>query len=119
MNQDLFVDCIERAVGPVRASGPRKDRMREELAAHLAASWEEERGRVGDDSEAARRAIQRLGDIDELGRDLRDSVPRLEPVALHPLLHPARSSTPSTAPCTTRRADETAIHHAFHRSRSG
>jgi hypothetical protein len=111
MNQDLFVDCIERAVGPVRASGPRKDRMREELAAHLAASWEEERARGVDDSEAARRAILRLGDIDQLGRDLRESVPRLERWLFTPLLHLSFLDTLDRT--MLRRADEAAIHHAL------
>jgi hypothetical protein len=111
MNQDLFVDCIERAVGPVRASGPRKARMREELAAHLAASWEEERARVGDESEAALRAIRRLGDIDQLGRDLRDSVPRLERWLFTPLLHLSFLDTLDRT--MLRRADETPIHHAL------
>jgi hypothetical protein len=111
MNQDLFVDCIERAVGPVRACGPRKDRMREELAAHLAASWEEERVRVGDDSEAAQRAVRRLGDIDQLGRDLRDSVPRLERWLFTPLLHLPYLETPDRT--MLRRADETALRHAL------
>jgi hypothetical protein len=78
MNPQLFIDGIERAVGPVRASGTRKDRMREELAAHLAASWEEERGRDGNGPAAAERAIRRLGDIDELSRGLQDSVPWVE-----------------------------------------
>ncbi len=111
MNQDLFVDCIERAVGPVRASGPRKARMREELAAHLAASSEEERGRGADGSEAAERAIRRLGDIDQLGRDLRDSVPRLERWLFTPLLHLSFLDTLDRT--MQRRADETAIHHAL------
>lgn len=78
MNPQLFIDVIERAVGPVRASHVRRDRMREELAAHLAASWEEERRRDGDGPAAALRAIQRLGNAGELSRGLQDSVPRLE-----------------------------------------
>ncbi len=111
MNQDLFVDCIERAVGPVRASGPRKDRMREELAAHLAASCEEERARGGDDSEASERAIRRLGDVDQLGRDLRDSVPRLERWLFSPL--PFLSFLDALDGTMSRREVETPLRHAL------
>jgi hypothetical protein len=75
-----FRDLVERVVGPVWASESRKDRMREELFAHLAASFEEERGRLGDDGAAAERAIQRLGEADALTRSLQDSVPWFERV---------------------------------------
>jgi len=55
MSASLFGDHIERVVGPVSASESRKDRMREELAAHLVASFAEECGRPGDDRGQARR----------------------------------------------------------------
>jgi len=85
MNPQLFIDCIEQAVSLIRASGTRKDRMREELAAHLAASWEEERRRDDDAPAAAQRAIGRLGDLGELSRGLQESVPRLEQWLFTPL----------------------------------
>jgi hypothetical protein len=110
MNQDVFVDCIERAVGPVRASGPRKDRMREELAAHLAASWAEERARLGDDRAAAERAIRRLGEIEEIRRSLEDSVPRLERWLFTPLS--SLSFLDALDRASFRRDDETPLHHA-------
>lgn len=78
MSHHPFSDYIEQVVGPIRARDARKDRMREELAAHLVASWQEERGRSGDGTEAAERAIRRLGEIGELSRGLQESVPRLE-----------------------------------------
>lgn len=78
MNAERLNETIERAVGPVRSSLKRKDRMREELAAHLTASWEEERNRDGDDAAATERAIKRLGDLDELSVELQRSVPWLE-----------------------------------------
>src|SRR5262249_2826033 len=78
MNQHPFSDYIERVVGPIRACNARKNRVREELAAHLAASWQEERGRGREESEAAELAIRRMGEIGELSRCLQNSVPRLE-----------------------------------------
>lgn len=84
MNPQVFIDAIEQAVGPVRASAARKDRMREELAAHLAASWQEECGRDGVGS-PAERVLRRLGPIDELTCSLQDSVLRLERWLFMPL----------------------------------
>jgi hypothetical protein len=85
MSTELFRNHIERAVGPVRAVESRKDRMGEELSAHLAASFEDERARLGDDRAAAERAIQRLGEVSELTRSLQDAVPWLERVLYTPL----------------------------------
>ncbi len=87
MSRDGFGDQIERVVGPVWASESRKDRMREELAAHLAASYEEERAQLGDERAAAERALQRLGEAGALTRSLQESVPWLERV-LHARLLP-------------------------------
>lgn len=84
MNPQVFIDTIEQAVSPVRASDTRKDRMREELAAHLAASWQEECGRDAGDA-PEERVLRRLGPIDELTRSLQDSVPRLERWLFMPL----------------------------------
>jgi hypothetical protein len=78
MNHRRFSDYIEQVVGPIRACDARKDRMREELAAHLAASWQEERDRSGDECDASERAIRRMGEIGELSRSLQESAPRLE-----------------------------------------
>jgi hypothetical protein len=87
MSTKRLGDYIERVMGPVRASQSRKDRMREELFAHLAGRFEEERGRLGDDGAAAERAIQRLGESGDLTRSLQDSVPWLERILCTPL-HP-------------------------------
>jgi hypothetical protein len=54
--------------------------MREELFAHLEASFEEERAHLGDDRAASERAILRLGEAGALTRSLQDSVPWLERV---------------------------------------
>ena len=110
MNREWFINVIETIVGPIPASGPRKDRMREELAAHLAASWEEECARGGDGSAAAERALRRLGDVDQLGRELQESVPRLERWLFTPL--PGASRLESLDRALRRRDDETALRHA-------
>ena len=74
---DLMVH-VERAVRAVRASPARKQRMRQELLAHLTGLVEEEKAQGGDERQALVRALQRFGDPAGLLRDLQDSVPRLE-----------------------------------------
>jgi hypothetical protein len=91
----------------VSASESRKDRMREELAAHLVASFAEERGRLGDDREAAERAIHRLGEPGALTRSLQDSVPWLERVLYTRLL------PDHLLAWRRRRRDETVRRHAI------
>ncbi|MEN6407066.1 MAG: hypothetical protein ABFC77_11415 [Thermoguttaceae bacterium] len=67
---------VERAVRPVRATLGRKRQMREELLAHLAAIFEEEADRLGDEQAALRQAQQRFGDPMELAGQLQQAVPR-------------------------------------------
>lgn len=85
---------VEEAVGPLRASETRKDRMREELYAHLHdsadAAAEEGFDPVPPD-EAARRAIERLGETGELHRQLEDAVPPVERVLFTRLPRLARA----------------------------
>jgi len=72
---------VEEAVGPIRASQTRKDRMREELYAHLHDSAEyevEETFERVPREEAALNAIDRLGDSAELRARLEDAVPPVE-----------------------------------------
>jgi hypothetical protein len=57
---------VEQAVRPLRASNPRKRRMREELLSHLMTIYEDELGRLGDEQAALEQAGQRLGDPREL-----------------------------------------------------
>ncbi len=110
MNPERFTEYIERAVGPVRAADWRKDRMREELAAHLAASWEQERSRDGDDTAAVERALRRIGENGELSRCLQDAVPRLE----RWLFTPVRSMSwiDAVDRMVSPRKHETPLHHA-------
>jgi len=70
--------CVERAVRPLRANNRRKDRMREELLAHLQELYHEELARLIDPSAALDQAMRRFGDPAELRRELQDSVPLLE-----------------------------------------
>ena len=74
---DLMIP-VERVVRPVRAGSRRKNRMREELLAHLTAIYQQERATLGDDRLAFAQAVRRLGDPSEVTRDLQDSVTRRE-----------------------------------------
>jgi len=110
MSASILGDHIERVVRPVWASEARKDRMREELAAHLMASFEEERAHLGDDRAAAERAIRRLGEAGELTRNLRGSVPWPERILFMPL-H-SQGFLGGWEGAFPRRADETLLHFA-------
>lgn len=70
--------AVERAVRPLRASEARKDRMREELYAHLWSIFEEEQAGGATEAEAARRACDRFGEPRELTPGLQAAVPRVE-----------------------------------------
>jgi hypothetical protein len=72
---DLMI-LVERAVRPVQAVTARKQKMREELLAHVTAVFEDEAAKLGDDRLALERTRQRLGDAAELTRELQDSVSR-------------------------------------------
>ena len=67
---------VEEGVRPVRATMARKCRMREELLAHLAAIFEEEAGKLGDEQAALDQAKRRFGDPQELTEQLQQAVPR-------------------------------------------
>jgi hypothetical protein len=69
---------VERVVRPVRALESRKDRMREELLAHLTSIFEEELARQGDRDAAFRESVRRFGEPAALTRELEASAPRQE-----------------------------------------
>ena len=69
---------VERAVRPLCASPLRKDRMREELLAHLSGIYEQECERLGACPEALARAQERFGDPAGLSKALQEAVPWLE-----------------------------------------
>jgi hypothetical protein len=66
---------VERAVRPIRAGLRRKQRMREELLAHVTAVFGEELARIGDEATALARTAERFGDPAELVAPLQSSVP--------------------------------------------
>ena len=66
---------VERIVRPVRASTPRKRKMREELLAHLSAIYDQELAKLGKPASALEAASRRLGDPAELARELEDALP--------------------------------------------
>lgn len=72
---------VERAVRPVRASTPRKRKMRQELLSHLSAIYEEERANQGDPGIALQAAATRFGDVAQLSRELDRSVSLKERIA--------------------------------------
>lgn len=76
---------VEQVVRPVRASQRTKNRMREELLAHLESLYEQELHRSGNDDAALDRATRQLGDARELTRELQASVSSLEEWASWPL----------------------------------
>ncbi len=78
---------VERCVRPIRATHRRKDRMREELYAHLLALYEQQREVHDNDEAATTAAREQFGDPRDIRDDLQASVPRLERLAcvrLHP-----------------------------------
>lgn len=66
---------VERVIRPVRASTPRKRKMREELLAHLSAIYDQELAKLGNRAAALEAASRRLGDPAELARELEDALP--------------------------------------------
>ncbi|MCC6698723.1 MAG: hypothetical protein IT365_24070 [Candidatus Hydrogenedentes bacterium] len=71
---------VERIVRPIRASVLRKNKMREELLAHLETAFEEESAVAISDCEALEQATKRLGDPRALREELQASVPWIERV---------------------------------------
>src|ERR1700722_4138071 len=73
-----FMIHVERIVRPIQAMDAHKDRMREELLAHLETSFEQERAKQADEVLARRLAIASLGDSGQLRNELQDSVTRMQ-----------------------------------------
>jgi hypothetical protein len=81
---------VERVVRPIQASSQRKDRMREELLAHLTCLFDEELAKTGDVKLATDDAIRRFGDATSLTHELQASVSWPERWAFFRLLDPIR-----------------------------
>lgn len=69
---------VERIVRPLRASTPRKRKMREELLAHLSAIYDQEFVRLHTPEAALKAAAERFGNPDELSEQLQAALPFLE-----------------------------------------
>jgi hypothetical protein len=72
---------VERAVRPVWASTARKQKMREELLAHVVGVFEEEVAQLGDDRTALERTALRFGNPAEVTSRLQESVPAGDRIA--------------------------------------
>jgi hypothetical protein len=72
---------VERIVRPVRASTPRKRKMREELAAHLSAIYDQELKTLHNSTAALKAAASRLGDPAELAAELQEALPYHERIS--------------------------------------
>lgn len=84
---------VERVVRPIRASAQRKDRMREELLAHLTCLFEEELAKTGDTQIATAEAFRRFGDAKSLTRELQASVSGVQRWAFFSFGEPIRRRT--------------------------
>jgi hypothetical protein len=76
---------VERIVRPIRATAWRKNKMREELLAHLMEKTEALVAAGAAEPDAATQAIQQLGDPATLRADLQASVPAIEGLACFPI----------------------------------
>ena len=99
---------VERVVAPLHANPWRKNRIREELLAHLTALYEDEVTRSAEPSQALASALARFGEPAELTRNLQASVPLAERVLWYRF--------PGNA-WKDRRPAETAIAHIFRTAR--
>jgi hypothetical protein len=78
MNESTLINLkvlVERTVRPVRAALRNKQKMREEMLAHVTAVFEEELHESGDESAALARTAERFGDPAELTAQLQATVP--------------------------------------------
>lgn len=99
---------VERVVAPLRANPWRKNRIREELLAHLTALYEDEAARNAGPSQSLAAALARFGEPADLTRNLQATVPLAERV----LCYRFPGST-----WKDRRPEETAIAHIFRTAR--
>jgi hypothetical protein len=103
---------VERIVRPIRAKNRRKMKMREELLAHLTASYEDGLAVGLREDIATRRALERFGDPAALRAELQASVPMIERVLYFSL--PAHDQIRKTSfRPWVRRSGESVAHHAW------
>ncbi len=74
---------VEQVVRPLRASVPRKRKLREELLAHLSAIYEEEKSTHRDPAAALKAAAERFGNPDTLAGEFSRDVPLYERIGFY------------------------------------
>jgi hypothetical protein len=87
---------VERCVRPVRASAPRRRKMREELLAHLSGIYEEELARGSNPAVALHAAVDRFGDPVALAAELNRSLPLSERLGRY--INPNLTRRPNESP---------------------
>jgi hypothetical protein len=70
-----LMKTVEQTVRPLRASTPRKRKIREELLAHLSAIYDEEQSRAANPANALQAATKRFGEPHELACELQAALP--------------------------------------------
>lgn len=70
---NVLARFVDELLAPIGAG--RRDRMREEILAHLLAVFDDERARHNDDEAAAAATLRRFGNPADVGDELRSSVP--------------------------------------------
>jgi hypothetical protein len=76
-------EFLDRLLADLPTGAGHQSAMREELRAHLLAVFQEERARLPDDHAAVAATLRRFGAADELNREIRDTVPRVEQLWHH------------------------------------
>jgi hypothetical protein len=79
--QNALKVIVERAVRPVRATFERKQRMREELLAHVTEVFDDEFAKIGDEPAAVMATKQRFGDAASIAGELQRAVGRWDQAA--------------------------------------
>jgi hypothetical protein len=78
MNESILISLktlVERVVRPLRASMSYKQRVRDELLAHVSSVYLEELSKLGEEPAALERTAQRFGEAAELTGQLQRAVP--------------------------------------------
>lgn len=101
---------VERIVRPVRAAVSRKNKMREELLAHLMEKTRALTDSGMDEAEARTKAVEELGDPAALRADMQATVPAFERVCC------VRLPLHALDAFFEKEKDETSFHHAYTRT---
>ena len=75
-------DTVENIIRPIHASNTRKNKIREELLAHLTEIYNEELAKGVNEQTALEQALQRFGNTSIVQKDLQNSVPFYERIPI-------------------------------------